>query len=185
MATTRKTMAKKPQTEAVDEAPVMVEEKKPVEKAKRKFADDDRISCTSITSGEYLFEGEKSKTIYSWIDAGVTEDMRYDDLTSAIRTRKPCIFKPRIIINDEDVLQDYPEIQRLYDSMYSKDDLSKILSLDAGKMIEVIKQLPDGAKDAIKSMAVTAIENGRLDSVARVRVLDQYFGTDMLLKLAN
>ena len=64
-------------------------------------------------------------------------------------------------------------------------DLTKILSLDARKMIEVIKQLPDGAKDAIKSMAINAIENGRLDSVARVRALDPYFGTDMLLKLAN
>lgn len=156
-----------------------------VVKQKHQYSYDDMIPCTSNTAGEYLFEGDKSKIVYSWKDAGVTEEMRYDDLTSAIRTRKPCIFRPRIVINDEELLESYPELQRLYESMYSRDDLLQILELPAKKMIDVINQLPDGAKDAIRSMAVNAIESGQLDSVARVRALDQYFGTDMLLKLAQ
>lgn len=191
MAATKKTTARRVKSEPVETTPaaeveaVMAELPVVETKPKRTFADNDWVYCTSITPGEYLFEGPKSKTVYSWIDAGVTEPMRYDDLSSAVRTRKPCVFKPRIIIQDEEFLVDYPELQRLYDSLYSKDDLTKILELDAGQMISVIKQLPDGAKDALKTMAVNAIETGRLDSVARVRALDQYFGTDMLLKLAN
>jgi hypothetical protein len=152
---------------------------------KREYRDDDQIPCFSITPGEYLFEGDKSKTVYSWVDAGITEGMRYDDLTSAVRTRKPCIFKPRIVIQDDEFLRDYPELQRLYDSLHSKDDLTQIFNLEASQMAQVIEQLPDGAKDAIRSMAVKAIEDGTLDSVARVRALDRIFGTDMLLKLAN
>jgi hypothetical protein len=89
------------------------------------------------------------------------------------------------VIQDEEFLEDYPEIQRLYESMYSKEDLTKILALDPQRMTEVIKALPDGAKDAIKYLAVEAIENGTLDSVGRVRALDQIYGTDLLLKLAN
>ena len=161
--------------ETVVEAPVV----------KKTYSDNDKIPCTSITPGKYVFTGDKSKTAYNWGDAGITEDMRYDDLTAAIRTHKPCIFKPRIIINDDEFLAEYPEIQKLYDSLYSKDDLTQILTLPADRMIDIIKQLPDGAKEAIRSMAVTAIDDGTLDSVARVRALDQYFGTDMLLKLAN
>jgi hypothetical protein len=104
MATTRKTTPRKTSTKM--EAP-----QAEVIKEKRVYSDGDKIDCTSITPGEYLFEGDKSKTVYSWMDAGVTEPMRYDDLTAAIRTRKPCIFKPRIVINDEELLQDYPELQ--------------------------------------------------------------------------
>lgn len=162
--------------------PEVAEVKAPKE---RVYSNDDFIPCTSITVGEYLFEGDKSKQVYSWMDAGITEEMRYDDLTAAIRTRKPCIFKPRIVIQDEELLKKYPEVKRLYDSLYSKDDLMKILELPAKKMIDVIDQLPDGAKESIKSMAVNGIEKGSIDSVARVRALDQYFGTDMLLKLAQ
>lgn len=192
MAATKKTKAAaKPEVEAevkvdkVETVEVVEKVEKPAAKVKRKYRDDDKIPCFSITPGEYLFEGGKSKMIYSWINQGVTEEMRYDDLTAAIRTRKPCVFKPRIIIQDDEFLEEYPEIQRLYDSMYSKDDLSKILTLDARRMTEVINSLPDGAKDAIKTLAVEAIDKGTLDSVARVRALDRIFGTDMLLKLAN
>ena len=119
------------------------------------------------------------------MDAGVTEPMRYDDLTSAIRTRKPCIFKPRVVIEDEEFLEYYPELINLYDSLYSKDDLREILSLDADKMIDVIRQLPDGAKEAIKTLAVIGIDNGTLNDIRNIRALDQFFGTDMILKLAN
>ena len=191
MAVTKKTTARKSMTKTAEAAvkPAEVEAAPAVKaepaKTKREFRDDDKIPCFSITPGEYLYEGAKSKTVYSWMDAGITEDMRYDDLSSAVRTRKPCVFKPRIVILDEDFLSEYPELQRLYDSMYSKDDLGQILRLEPSQMKQVISQLPDGAKDAIKSLAVESIENGTLDSVARVRILDQIFGTDMLLKLAQ
>ena len=184
MAATRKTATRKTiKSESVEQTQIATEPT--IKKEKKKFSDEDWIYCTSITPGEYLYEGTKSRTVYSWMDAGITEPMRYDDLSAAVRTRRPCVFKPRFIIQDEEFLSNYPELQKMYDSMYSKDDLSQILKLEANQMINIIKQLPDGAKDALKTIAVNAIENGKLDSVARVRALDQYFGTDMLLKLAQ
>ena len=176
----------KPVEPAVEQTVKTAVEAEPVvEKQKRVYSYDDYIPCISITAGEYLFEGEKSKTVYSWMDAGIVEDVRYDDLTSAIRTRKPVIFKPRIVIEDDEFLESYPNLRKLYDSMYSKDDLMQILGLEPSQMIKVIEQLPEGAKDAIKSLAVRSIDNGTYDSIKGVRALDQYFGTDMLLKLAQ
>lgn len=186
MATTKRTTTKKAAAKpAIQSEEFVTASAKLAVNEKREYKDSDKIPCFSITPGEYLFEGDKSKTVYSWINQGVVEGVRYDDLTSAIRTRKPCVFKPRVVIQDEEFLEDYPEIQRLYESMYSKEDLAKVLALDPQRMTEVIKALPDGAKDAIKYLAVEAIENGTLDSVGRVRALDQIYGTDLLLKLAN
>lgn len=178
MSTTKKTPASRTRTTTTKK--VVVEQT-----VKRVYKDDDKIPCFSITPGKYVFDGEKSGTVYRWVDQGITEDVRYDDLTSAIRTRKPCVYKPRVIIQDEEFLQDYPEIQRLYDSMYSMEDLGQILELDPTRLAEVVKNLPDGAKDAVKSLAMERIDNGTFDSASRVRVLDQIFGTDMLIKLIS
>jgi len=152
---------------------------------KKEYKDNDLIMCKSITAGEYLYVGDKSKNLYSWITDGDEVGVEYADLISAIRTKKPCIFKPRVIIMDDDILSNYPEVQEIYNSLYSKDDLKEILKLSPAKMREVISKLPDGAKDSIKTIAITSIDNGELDSIRTVKTIDEIFGTDMLLKLAQ
>lgn len=205
MATTRKTPAKtkttakpKVETEVMVEAPVETVSVSEPEKAEdaacescvipatpKEYTDRDMIPCLSITPGEYLFVGDKSGDLYSWLSDGDTVPMRYDDLVAAIRMKRPCIYKPRVIIKDEDILAKYPELQDLYDRLYTKEDLAKILSLTPAQMRSVIKGLPDGAKDAVKALAMTNIQNGKLDSVQRIRALDEIFGTDMLLQLTQ
>ena len=197
---TRKTTPKTAagaKTKAAEEKVVKAEEsvvktEEPVVKAEpkakaepKKYKDDDRIPCCSITVGEYLFVGDKSHDLYDWVAEGDVVNMRYDDLVMAIRTRKPCVYKPRIIIQDDEFLAEYSDIQSMYDTLYSKDDLMAVLALDANRMADVINRMPEGAKDAIKGMAMKAIEQGTLDSLSRVKVLDQIFGTDMLLKLTQ
>lgn len=192
----RKSMAKVADKPKVEET-LKVEETQKVEaepKAKAKsvavakkkqYKDDDKISCFSITTGEYLYVGDKSGDLYTWLTDGDVVDVRCDDLVAAIRTRKAAIFKPRFIIQDEEFVAQYPNVKRIYDALYSPEDLKRILELPADRLASVINGLPDGAKESLKFMAVKAIDDGSLDSVARVRVLDQIYGTDMLLRLAN
>lgn len=186
MAQMKKTTKPKDETVEVVETEA-VEKKAEVKKepVKKTYKDNDLIMCKSITAGEYLFVGDKTKNLYSWITDGDEVGMEYADLISAIRTKKPCIFMPRVIIMDDYIVSNYPEIQELYDSLYSKDDLKKILKLSPAKMRSVINNLPDGARDSIKTIAITAIDNGELDSIKTVKAIDEIFGTDMLLKLAQ
>ena len=163
--------------------PEVAEVKKPVEK--KKFKDDDKIPCMSITAGKYVCVGLKSDDVYRWHSDGDVVDVRYNDLVAAVRAKKAMVFKPRVVIQDEDFIAEYPEVQKLYDSMYSKEDLFAILQLTPAEMRKIIPQLPDGVKESLKTIAVKAIDDGRLDSVQRVRVLDEIFRTDMLLKLTS
>lgn len=196
--TTRKTTkatptaAKKPAVEKAVEAkaPAVekpVEEKAPeVAKPKKKvYKDTDLIDCRSITPGELLEIGEKTQELYDWLSEGDVVGVAYKDLVAAIKMKKPVVYMPRFVIEDDDFLADYPDIQELYDSMYSKDNLRDILKLQPTRMAEVIENLPEGAKDALKTVIVQDIENGSFDSVQRIRVIDQIFGTDMLLKLTT
>lgn len=171
--------------EDVVEETTIVEPSKPKLVEKKKFQDDDKIPCMSITAGKYVWVGPKSDDVYRWISDGDVVDVRYNDLVAAVRGRKPMVFKPRVVIQDDDFLAEYPDIQKLYDSMYSKEDLYAILQLAPNEMRRIIPQLPDGVKDSLKTLAVKAIDDGRLDSVQRVRVIDDIFGTDILLKLTS
>ena len=51
-----------------------------VKKASRKFAQDDLIPCRSITFGELLLTGTKSKLLYSWANYGDVTEVELQDL---------------------------------------------------------------------------------------------------------
>ena len=48
-------------------------------------------------------------------------------------------------------------------------------------MVEALNNMPVGIRETIKSMAVGKIQDGVFDSVARIKALDDYFGTKMML----
>ena len=53
------------------------------------------------------------------------------------------------------------------------------------QMGEYIKALPVGCKNAIKGVAATMIDNGSLDSIQKIKALDEIFETNMLLTLVQ
>ena len=60
-----------------------------------------------------------------------------------------------------------------------------ILNLSPSQMRKAIEVLPDGAKDSVKVIAMTMIDNGQFDSIKKVRILDELFDTDMMFRLTN
>lgn len=152
---------------------------------KHKFADTDLIPCVSITPGEMFFVGEKSKILYTWADADDVVHMEYRDLAYAARSKNKMVYKPRFIIQDENFLSMFKDIEEIYGSLYSTQDLKNILKLSPKQMEKEINVLPEGAKDSLKHIAATMIDNGTFDSAQRIKVLDNIFGTNMLIKLAG
>ena len=183
MATTKK-MSTTPKKTEVDETVV---EEQVVEKApaKKKYAADDPVSTTYVTSGLLIMEGLKTGILYRWIDAGDKVDVEYADIMAAIRSGSNYIYKPRFVIDNEDIVSDYNNIREMYDNLYDKEDLKKVLTLPADQMKKVILQLPEGVKKTVQSMAITAIERKELDSIQRIKTLDEIFGTQMLIKLTT
>ena len=112
--------------------------------------------------------------------------MEYRDLVYLVRTREDVnIYSPRIIIEDEDFIEQNKSVKDFYDSMYTTGDLNDILLLPVSDMKSAIEQLPSGAKEAIKGIASTMINSHILDSVQKIKVLDEIFGTNMLLTLVQ
>lgn len=149
------------------------------------YEKEDGIPCKSITNGALFVTGDKSGILYRWADCGDIEEVEYQDLIYMIRGHKACVFRPRFVIEDSEFLAQHPELNDLYNSLYSTDDFVEILNLPNSQMRSVIAQLPEGALDAIKGVAASRIMSGQYDSVQKIKVLDEIFGTNLLLTLAQ
>lgn len=124
--------------------------------------------------------GLKSSILYEWIDAGDVVEVEYQDLLAAIRSHNGYIMRPLFVIENADVIEHYPQIKKLYESLYSVGELEDvILDLDPASMKATILSLPEGAQTSISHLASKMVSDGRLDSVKKIKILDEIFDTDM------
>ena len=151
----------------------------------RKFAKTTLVPCRSICTGVLYVEGPNSKEDYMWWDFNDIHDVQYQDLDAFIKRHATCVFKPQFIIEDEDFIAQNPDVKAVYDSMYTTSDLREILNLPVSQMKKAIMELPLGAKEAIRGLAPTMIENKKLDSIEKIRVLDEIFGTQLILTVVQ
>lgn len=188
--TKRTTTTKKvePVVEAVETSVVKtVEASEPVVEQvtkKKEYDETTPILCTSITCGELRMEGIKSGIQYTWLDRSDSTEVEYQDLVAAIRVAKMQVMSPCFIIEDEEFVERYPKLKEIYGGLYSVGDLRKIITdLDAQSMKLTIMNLPEGAKNSVKNIAATMVQNGQFDdlSIAKIKVLDEIYGTNLLL----
>lgn len=157
-----------------------------LKKEVKTYAPEDTIPCRSLVSGGLYVEGARSHILYSWADCGDVEEVEYRDLIYLVRTRADStIYSPRIIVEDDEFVEQNKQLKEFYDSMYDTSDLNQILLLPVSQMKTEIMKLPAGAKEAIKGIASTMIDAHSLDSVQRIKALDEIFGTNMLLTLVQ
>ena len=177
------TSAIKPDTTSVEKNAIKeeVSEKRTVVKKKKKFAEDDGILCRSVTPGKLIMIGNKTGMKYIWNDYGHEYEVEYRDLVIAVRTRSKFVFGPMFIIEDEDFINEFDLVKKFYDNSYNTADLQKILGLPVEDMEKAITALPPEAKKSFKTVASTAVREGTLDSLAKIKVLDEIFGIELKL----
>ena len=151
-----------------------------VVKEKKVFTDSDYIACRSVWSGG-LNVVSQSGNLYEFKDFGSECDINYRDLVTMIKRGSEHVFLPRFVILDEDFLKDYPTVQKVYGTMYTKNDLMEILELPITQMQREIEKLPKATKESMRNLIATQIANGKLDSISKVRTLTEIFKSDFNL----
>ena len=164
---------------AVEETTVeepIVEESLPV-KTKKVYNDSDYILCRSVWFGGLNVTCPSGNTYeFSKYDSQCEVICR--DLVTLIRKHSEHIFLPRFIIEDEDFLEDFPQVKSVYKKMYTASDLVEILNLPNSQMKVEIEKLPADVKSTLGKMIATEIAKGRIDSISKVRVLSELFNSD-------
>lgn len=162
------------------EVPSVVEDKVETRVVEpRKFDNADVISCRSITAGELILNGAKSGSKYVWSNDGDYCEVEYRDLVNLVRSGSAYVNAPLFIIEDEDFLNEFPKVREVYEALYSINDLKDILRLPVNQMKSTINSLPEGAKKSLQNLASTMISNGQLDSLNKIKAIDEIFDTKL------
>lgn len=157
----------------------ILEPVKSEKKAKKKFEQTDYIMCRSVVSGGLFLEGSKTKQVYTWTEYGDETELEYRDLVAEVRQRSEFVFGPRFIVEDNDFIEEFPQLKQFYNQYYSVRELGDILELPTNQMAKKIEELPKGAKESMRSLAASRISSGLIDSVSKIKKLDEIFDTDL------
>lgn len=168
--------------EVVDDTKVAKQEpKKAPAKVARKYEPDELITCRSITYGELLLTGKKSKLLYSWANYGDTTEVEYQDLQALKSTRSTYLYKPRFIIEDEELVEQWgKDFIDMYKNIIDV-DVEDMFKLPLNQFKSKLKKAPKGVQQAVKNIAGEKILNGTLDSLVKIRAIDEILGTDLKL----
>ena len=150
----------------------------------RKYAPDDLIPCRSITYGELLMTGTKSKLMYIWANYNDITEVEFQDLQALKSTRSSYLFRPRIVIEDEELVEQWgKDFKDMYSKIVSV-DVEEMFNLPLGKFKAALKNAPKGVQQAVKNIAGEKIMNGSLDSLAKIKAIDEILNTDLKLYLS-
>ena len=154
--------------------------KLPAKKAPKKYAPTDAIECRSVTGGELILIGDKTKLHYNWADFGDTAYVEYQDLQALQSRRSGFLTQPRFIIEDEDLVEQWSSMLKpIYDKINTK-NIEDLFDLPAAQFEAQLNVIPDGLKDAVKTRAVQMIQSDELYDIRKVRAIDTAWGTDFV-----
>lgn len=180
------TRRKKPADEAVlTQAPVIEPEAAPV--VEREYEQYDLIPCRSLTSGTLYIDSTvtKSSNTYEWSDFGDVREIEYQDLIAMKQRHSAFIYRPTFMIEDKELLAQprWRDVAALYKSLFPAVDIEKLLRADANTLRKTLKNLLPAIQMSVSEYAADMIESGKLDSITKIKVIDEVCGTE-LYKLA-
>lgn len=149
-------------------------------KFNKKYSPNDLIECRSVTGGELILIGDKSKLQYTWADYGDTAWIEYQDLQALQSRRSGFLTKPRFIIEDEILVEQWGSMLKpIYDKINTQ-SIEDFFALPLNKFKAQLKVMPEGLKDAVKTRAVQMIQSEELYDIRKVREIDEVLGTDFV-----
>ena len=181
MANTKKT--KVDTEEVVEEIVEEVVKPAPKKVNKPKHDPNEYVTCRSVRFGELRLIGPKTRAPYSWATEGDIRDVEYQDLVSWKALRSPYLFEPMIIIEDEDICEEWKDdLGELYANLQQV-DLKEMFRLPHRQFVAQLKRLPDGMKSTVQNMAYAMIQDGTLYDLRTIRSIDEILGTELIMMI--
>ena len=162
-----------------------VEEVKPAPKKvnKPKHDPNELILCRSVRFGELRLIGPKTRMPYSWANEGDVREVEYQDLVSWRALHSRYLFDPMIIIEDEDIVEEWKaDLGDLYDELQNI-DIKAMFKLPYRNFVAQLKKLPSGMKTTVQNMAYSMIQDGTLYDLRIIKAIDETLGTELIMMI--
>ncbi len=180
---TKKTTSELNEETVVDIEETVAENPKKVAPAKKevkKYAPSDLIECRSVTGGQLIMVGPKTKFQYTWEDFNDVAYVEYQDLLALQSRRSGFLVRPRFIIENEELVEQWSSMLKpIYDKVINQ-NIEDFFDLPLNSFKAQLNTMPEGLKDAIKTKTVQMINNDELYDIRKVREIDAAWGTDFV-----
>ena len=168
------------ESESVDQQDAVAQPKKV---NKPKHDPNELIMCRSVRFGELRLIGPKTHMPYSWSNEGDVREVEYQDLVSWRALHSRYIFDPMIVIEDEDICEEWKaDLGDLYENVKSI-DLKELFKLPHRQFVSQLKQLPDTMKYSVQNMAYAMIQDGSLYDLRTIKAIDEILGTELKMMI--
>jgi hypothetical protein len=173
-----KTSAKKTPTKEVIQEEVVEVVEKPVKK-KRIIERDEVVACRNLTSGKLIYISKKTGLETVWSVYGDEEYLEVGELLT-MRSSQPKFLKnPWLLIDDEEVVE-YLGLKSIYDTILPVDELDSLFDLTVNEVRNILPKLPKGLRDLLAEKARQGIQDGTLNNLQVIRLLEQELKLDLL-----
>ena len=150
---------------------------------KPKHDPNELILCRSVRFGELRLIGPKTRMPYSWANEGDIREVEYQDLVSWRALHSRYLFEPMIIIEDEEIVEEWQaDLGKLYDELQQV-DLKEMFKLPHRQFVAQLKKLPTGMKTTVQNMAYSMIQDGTLYDLRTIRAIDETLGTELIMMI--
>lgn len=143
----------------------------------------DLIPCESLVNGTLYYLSPKSNQMYEWANNGDIREVSYEDLLSMKQSHSQILYRPCIMVKDPDLLaqprwRDIDTLYKGYD-IISLADAEKIIGLDVNSLKKALEKLNPAMRIVICDTAADMIEKGTLDSIQKIKTIDEICGTEL------
>lgn len=150
---------------------------------KPKHDPNELVVCRSVRFGELRLIGPKTRMPYSWANEGDYREVEYQDLVSWRALHSRYLFDPMIIIEDEDIVEEWKaDLGKLYESIQQV-DLKEMFRLPHRQFVAQLKKLPESMKSTVQNMAYTMIQDGTLYDLRTIKAIDETLGTELKMMI--
>lgn len=181
MANTKKSAV---ENEEIIDTEVVEEVKSTPKKVnKPKHDPNEYIPCRSVRFGELILIGPKTRTPYRWANEGDIAEVEFQDLMSWKSLRHKYLFEPMIIIEDEELVEEWStELGKLYSELQNI-DVKALFKLPQRQFVAQLKKLPVGMKTTVQNMAYSMIQDGTLYDLRTIKAIDETLGTELIMMI--
>lgn len=137
------------------------------------------VPCRSVVVGKLVYKSPKSfGYTVTWNNFGDVEYLELGELI-AMRNAYPRFFsEPWIIIDDVDIIK-YLNVEKYYKNIIDVDNIEAVFKQPVDKFIDTLQKVPRGLKHLITHKAIELIKEGKLDSLAKIKAIEQTFNVDL------
>lgn len=183
-STTKKAAAKTTAKKSVPKKPAETKVVEPVV-PQRTIELTTPILCKSVRSNDLIYEGQGGIR-YEWNGYGDLRELPYQEVLSLKSRKSAFLYEPWLMILDEDLMarpdyqKDFADMYKLYEDFENPDAFFK---KSPAEIRACLANAPRGLRDLIMVNARKYIDDGALDSISVINVIDDVLGTNLKMFL--